>query len=224
MISHWNWFFLWRFNCSNCVLISICHKTQLYFAATVKKVSFFLNSFVVVVESCHFRNWYFYLFIKICDDNYDDWMMTWYFCDCYFRRRGELSTGASATQIIHQHSRERKTGTVCAPIATQLMKTTTASNARRSNLAQLNQQQVIDPYISSIIRFIMKWNVQHIHYCINLTHFTPFLPFSSSLIIFLSLSIFVFLSVSDFYLVPSAKPQTGNAAKKSKICKRFFES
>lgn len=65
--------------------------------------------------------------------------------------------GASATQLNHQHQRERKTGTVCAPIASQLMKT--ASNAIRSNSTQLNQQQVDD------ILFYLKSNIFNLCIC-----------------------------------------------------------
>lgn len=56
----------------------------------------------------------------------------------FAHRKGDFLS--AATQQNYSLSRERKTGTVCAPVASQLMKT--ASNAIRLNSTQLNQQQV----------------------------------------------------------------------------------
>lgn len=70
-----------------------------------------------------------------------------------FRKVNSTVSTISTSQSIHQHLRERRTGTVCAPIASQLIKT--APNAQRSNATQLNQQKV-NAIVSLILRNTTK--------------------------------------------------------------------
>lgn len=71
-------------------------------------------------------------------------------------RKGDLT---SASQSNHQHSRERKTGTVCAPVATQLVNKT-IPNAIRSSATQLNQQKVYNIYTYIFLETIWMYSYE----------------------------------------------------------------